>query len=67
MRKLAVVAFGGNALLKAGQKGTVDEQELNAYGAVIILFLHMEMVRKLEIYLWQILLVINYMVFRICR
>ena len=33
MRKLAVVAFGGNALLKAGQKGTVDEQELNAYGA----------------------------------
>ena len=33
MRKLAVVAFGGNALLKAGQKGTVDEQELNAYEA----------------------------------
>ncbi len=33
MRKLAVVAFGGNALLKAGQKGTVDEQELNAYSA----------------------------------
>lgn len=33
MRKLAVVAFGGNALLKAGQKGTVDEQELNAYKA----------------------------------
>lgn len=33
MRKLAVVAFGGNALLKAGQKGTVDEQELNAYQA----------------------------------
>ncbi len=33
MRKLAVVAFGGNALLKAGQKGTVDEQELNAHEA----------------------------------
>jgi carbamate kinase len=33
MRKLAVVAFGGNALLKAGQKGTVNEQELNAYKA----------------------------------
>jgi len=33
MRKLAVVAFGGNALLKAGQKGTIDEQELNAYNA----------------------------------
>jgi carbamate kinase len=30
MRKLAVVAFGGNALLKAGQKGTIDEQETNA-------------------------------------
>ena len=30
MRKLAVVAFGGNALLKAGQKGTIEEQEANA-------------------------------------
>jgi carbamate kinase len=30
MRKLAVVAFGGNALLRAGQKGTISEQELNA-------------------------------------
>ena len=29
MKKLAVVAFGGNALLKAGQKGTIDEQEAN--------------------------------------
>jgi len=29
MKKLAVVAFGGNALLKAGQKGTIDEQEHN--------------------------------------
>ena len=24
MKKLAVVAFGGNALLQAGQKGTID-------------------------------------------
>jgi len=30
MSKLAVVAFGGNALLRAGQKGTIDEQEENA-------------------------------------
>lgn len=33
MSKLAVVAFGGNALLRAGQKGTIDEQEDNAYKA----------------------------------
>ncbi len=33
MRKLAVVAFGGNALLRAGQKGTIEEQEENAYQA----------------------------------
>jgi carbamate kinase len=33
MKKLAVVAFGGNALLQAGQKGTIDEQEANAYDA----------------------------------
>jgi carbamate kinase len=31
MKKLAVVAFGGNALLQGGQKGTIDEQEKNAY------------------------------------
>lgn len=31
MSKLAVVAFGGNALLRAGQKGTIHEQEENAY------------------------------------
>jgi carbamate kinase len=29
MKKLAVVAFGGNALLRSGQKGTIDEQEAN--------------------------------------
>ncbi|HOY38562.1 MAG TPA: carbamate kinase [Bacteroidales bacterium] len=30
-KKLAVVAFGGNALLRAGQKGTIEEQERNVY------------------------------------
>lgn len=30
-RKLAVIAFGGNALLKGDQKGTIDEQEANVY------------------------------------
>ncbi len=30
MKKLAVVAFGGNALLRGNQKGTISEQELNA-------------------------------------
>lgn len=29
MKKLAVVAFGGNALLRGDQKGTIDEQEKN--------------------------------------
>ena len=27
MKKLAVVALGGNALLQSDQKGTIDEQE----------------------------------------
>ena len=31
MMKLAVVAFGGNALLRGNQVGTIDEQEQNAY------------------------------------
>lgn len=31
MKKLAVVAFGGNALLKSNEKGTIQEQEKNAY------------------------------------
>jgi len=31
MNKLAVIAFGGNALLKSGQKGTISEQEANVY------------------------------------
>ena len=29
MKKLAVVAFGGNALLRGDEVGTIDEQELN--------------------------------------
>lgn len=31
MKKLGVVAFGGNALLRSDQRGTIDEQEHNAY------------------------------------
>lgn len=31
MSKLAVIAFGGNALLRSNQIGTADEQEQNAY------------------------------------
>jgi carbamate kinase len=31
MKKLAVVALGGNALLQSNQAGTIDEQEANAY------------------------------------
>lgn len=31
MKKLGVVAFGGNALILGNQKGTIDEQEDNAY------------------------------------
>lgn len=31
MKKLAVVALGGNALLRGDQKGTIDDQEANSY------------------------------------
>ncbi len=31
MKKLSVIAFGGNALLRGDQKGTIDEQEQNVY------------------------------------
>ncbi|NLJ83155.1 MAG: carbamate kinase [Bacteroidales bacterium] len=31
MQKLAVVAFGGNALLRAGEVGTVNEQKINVF------------------------------------
>ena len=37
MKKLAVVAFGGNALLRSGQKGTIDEQEQNVYDTCLSL------------------------------
>jgi carbamate kinase len=30
MKKLAVIAFGGNALLRGNQTGTIDEQEANS-------------------------------------
>lgn len=33
MKKLGVVAFGGNALILGGQKGTISEQEENSYKA----------------------------------
>lgn len=33
LEKLAVVAFGGNALITDGQKGTIDDQEANAFAA----------------------------------
>lgn len=35
MKKLAVVAFGGNALLRGNQVGTIAEQEKNAYDACL--------------------------------
>jgi carbamate kinase len=31
MKKLSVIAFGGNALLRGDQEGTIDEQEQNVY------------------------------------
>ncbi|MCF8240752.1 MAG: carbamate kinase [Melioribacteraceae bacterium] len=31
MKKLAVVAFGGNALIRGNEKGTIQQQEKNAY------------------------------------
>jgi carbamate kinase len=37
MKKLAVVAFGGNALLRGDQKGTIHEQEQNVYDTCLSL------------------------------
>jgi len=37
MKKLAVVAFGGNALLRSGQKGTIGEQEQNVHDTCLSL------------------------------
>ncbi|MDI6826429.1 MAG: carbamate kinase [Candidatus Aenigmarchaeota archaeon] len=34
MNKKIVIAFGGNALIKEGQKGTISEQYANAYEAI---------------------------------
>jgi carbamate kinase len=34
MNKKIVIALGGNALIKEGQKGTIDEQSSNAYEAL---------------------------------
>ena len=34
MKKLAVVALGGNALLRGDEKGTVEEQNLNSYNTL---------------------------------
>ncbi len=31
MKKLAVIALGGNALLRGNQVGTIDEQEKNTF------------------------------------
>lgn len=31
MKRLAVVAFGGNALLRAGEDGSIEQQEANAF------------------------------------
>jgi len=38
MKKIAVVAFGGNALLRGDEKGTIDEQEKNTYDTCVRLF-----------------------------
>jgi len=35
MKKLAVVALGGNALLRGEQLGTIDEQEQNTYDTLV--------------------------------
>ncbi|MBI4645502.1 MAG: carbamate kinase [Bacteroidia bacterium] len=35
MKKLAVVAFGGNALIRGDEKGTIEEQEANAYDTCV--------------------------------
>ena len=43
MRRVAVIAFGGNAILKAGERGTQKEQMSNAKKAVALM---VELVRK---------------------
>ncbi len=43
MNKLAVIAFGGNALLRGDQKGTIDEQEANVFDTCSHVF---ELIRR---------------------
>lgn len=43
MKKLAVVAFGGNALLRGDQKGTIGEQEKNVYDTCLSV---LELIKK---------------------
>lgn len=43
MKKLAVVAFGGNALLRGDQKGTISEQEKNVYDTCLSV---LELIKK---------------------
>ena len=43
MEKLAVLAFGGNALLRGDQKGTISEQEQNVYDTCLSL---LELIKK---------------------
>ncbi len=43
MKKLAVIAFGGNALLRGDQKGTIDEQENNVFETCTHVF---ELIRR---------------------
>ena len=43
MKKLAVVAFGGNALLRGDQKGTIGEQEQNVHDTCLSL---MELIKN---------------------
>ena len=35
MKKLAVVAFGGNALLRGNEIGTIQQQEKNTYDSCV--------------------------------
>jgi hypothetical protein len=62
MKKLTVIAFGGNALLRGDQVGTIDEQEQNVYetcqhlgsidqGRIMILLLVTAMGPRLVTYL----------------
>ena len=49
MNKLIIIAFGGNALLKTGQKGTIDEQRNNIRQTLLSIFSLIEEGNKLII------------------